>query len=655
MKNKSITRFVSWLLLAALVCLSLPTVTLAADEATASVTLGANSVVGTAGNTTVTFNITEDDLEAGATVSFTLPANLDLTDLAYASDTFGSGDWNSCVVGIANSVTCTTTLGMPAQVGGTIVLSGVVAKYAATSQAITNLTFVNGGGDPVTGDSTGSVTNTTASDAAASLTLTANALKGGVGNTTLTFTLGYAMASGDTVVFVAPNNLDVTNVSFYSETFAGAGTFSGCTDSGQTITCTADGAITAGTGTIVLRGITANSEGTSKTITSLAVNDDSAGGADISSDASGAVTNTYTGGKTQTVTVAQYSNVTGLKAADSAEGVVLTWDDSVSEAAGYVDIYRGFGSPELVNGNVYARVDRGVKTFTDKNVKTGDKMAYLVKAVGTSGTSTGAGVTYTVGSPATTTETPATTTETTTGATEEATTTEATEEATTTSEETEKATELKDVATHWAKDVIEKAQAMEIVKGDPDGNFRPDAGLNRAEAAAIMGRVLGLDGAVVDAAPFTDVEKGIWFGGYVAKLKELGVVKGNPDGTFEGVEAINRAEFLKLAMEAYFYGNAEKKAEFDAMDMTKMENPFADLDSKAWYAKYVLVGAKWGFVAGSDCDGKKCFNAERGITRAEAVKIVINIFGTETKVEEAMPEDAKTEEATEKTTEEVAS
>jgi hypothetical protein len=264
-------------------------------------------------------------------------------------------------------------------------------------------------------------------------------------------------------------------------------------------------------------------------------------------------------------------------------------------------------------------------------------------------------VTTTESTPATTTETPATTTETTTGATEEATTTEATEEATTTSEETEKATELKDVATHWAKDVIEKAQAMEIVKGDPDGNFRPDAGLNRAEAAAIMGRVLGLDGAVVDAAPFTDVEKGIWFGGYVAKLKELGVVKGNPDGTFEGVEAINRAEFLKLAMEAYFYGNAEKKAEFDAMDMTKMENPFADLDSKAWYAKYVLAGAKWGFVAGSDCDGKKCFNAERGITRAEAVKIVINIFGTETKVEEAMPEDAKTEEATEKTTEEVAS
>jgi hypothetical protein len=87
------------------------------------------------------------------------------------------------------------------------------------------------------------------------------------------------------------------------------------------------------------------------------------------------------------------------------------------------------------------------------------------------------------------------------------------------------------------------------------------------------------------------------------------------------------------------------------MDMTKMENPFADLDSKAWYAKYVLAGANWGFVAGSDCDGKKCFNAERGITRAEAVKIVINIFGTETKVEEAMPEDAKTEE----TTEEVAS
>lgn len=525
----------------------------------------------------------------GDTLSITLPSNLpkwaNLTfTVEYDADVTNDGVGETAILEVPGNGTYSVDIVNDRQID---IIWDVTTWGAVNDDASTIRVLITASAAPTFADSTTEFTwegatvamdsqpsgtdtvDVSASDAAASVSLSdpRRLERGNV--TTLTFTLGYAMAANDTVVFTMPSNLDVSGVAYSSDTFDGAGVFS-CAASGQVVTCTADDAITAGTGNILMTGIYATVATSSQTVTSLAVNDNSAGDADISSDASGTVTDTK-----------------------SASG----------------------GS----------------------NRRTTSSAAETQSSPTT--------VTTTESTPATTTETPATTSETTTGATDEATTTEATvEEATTTSEETEKATELKDVATHWAKDVIEKAQAMEIVKGDPDGNFRPDAGLNRAEAAAIMGRVLGLDGAVVDAAPFTDVEKGIWFGGYVAKLKELGVVKGNPDGTFEGVEAINRAEFLKLAMEAYFYGNAEKKAEFDAMDMTKMENPFADLDSKAWYAKYVLAGANWGFVAGSDCDGKKCFNAERGITRAEAVKIVINIFGTETKVEEAMPEDAKTEE-----------
>jgi hypothetical protein len=47
-----------------------------------------------------------------------------------------------------------------------------------------------------------------------------------------------------------------------------------------------------------------------------------------------------------------------------------------------------------------------------------------------------------------------------------------------------------DIANHWARNEINGAAAAGLLEGYPDGTFRPDVNILRAEAAAIMNRVL---------------------------------------------------------------------------------------------------------------------------------------------------------------------
>lgn len=54
---------------------------------------------------------------------------------------------------------------------------------------------------------------------------------------------------------------------------------------------------------------------------------------------------------------------------------------------------------------------------------------------------------------------------------------------------------FKDVpANHWARESIERLAQLGIIKGDEQGNFRPDQPITRAEVAALLDRVLKLLG-----------------------------------------------------------------------------------------------------------------------------------------------------------------
>ncbi|MDF1617945.1 S-layer homology domain-containing protein [Petrocella sp. FN5] len=50
----------------------------------------------------------------------------------------------------------------------------------------------------------------------------------------------------------------------------------------------------------------------------------------------------------------------------------------------------------------------------------------------------------------------------------------------------------KDIDNHWAKNTIQTWMDLDLVSGYPDGTFRPDANITRAEYMALVNNVYSL-------------------------------------------------------------------------------------------------------------------------------------------------------------------
>lgn len=109
---------------------------------------------------------------------------------------------------------------------------------------------------------------------------------------------------------------------------------------------------------------------------------------------------------------------------------------------------------------------------------------------------------------------------------------------------------------------------------------------------------------------FTDVEKYDTYGTAIYYLKTAGIVDGYADGTFKPGAKINRAEFLKILLEAQDYEGAGS-------------NCFTDVTSGKWYVPYVCKAEQLGFVSGYS-DGS--FKPTQPITFVEASKIISNVM-----------------------------
>jgi uncharacterized repeat protein (TIGR02543 family) len=84
-----------------------------------------------------------------------------------------------------------------------------------------------------------------------------------------------------------------------------------------------------------------------------------------------------------------------------------------------------------------------------------------------------------------------------------------------------------------------------MVAGFPDGTFHPDSGLTRAEAATLLVKVAGLQPAS-GPIPFSDVPASNWAYGNIAAAATAGLVHGYPDGAFRPDAVLTRAEGISL-------------------------------------------------------------------------------------------------------------
>lgn len=112
---------------------------------------------------------------------------------------------------------------------------------------------------------------------------------------------------------------------------------------------------------------------------------------------------------------------------------------------------------------------------------------------------------------------------------------------------------FKDAEHHWAQYYIELLYRKGIVKGKAEGIYGPNDPLTRAEFTKIALNAIGetVDPLEdVKTAPFSDVALYAWYVPYVKKAKELGLINGYPDGTFKPDSEINRAEAIKILLSA---------------------------------------------------------------------------------------------------------
>lgn len=714
----------------------LPTIaTVAAPQLTASIALAANSVVGTAGNTTLTMTFPRA-LANTDTVVFTMPTNFSIPNGAItSSETFGGAGTFACT-GVAGTrvITCTASGVITGNGEGTLVMEGIQSLWdSAAATNVADLTVndvATGAGADIALDATVAVADTTPeTQLTASIALGDNSVVGTAGNTTLTLTLPRALAATDTIVFTMPTNFSIPNgaITVASETMGGAGviTCSGVSAT-RVVTCVTNGVITGdAAGTIVLEGMLSLWDSAGATnVADLTVNDNAAGGGlDMAVDATVAVADTTAATLTSTnvepaslvagttgsvpvtfttinalpnngvikVTFGSGFNVGGANtgACSSQDGTFVTTVSGQTviitrQADGASE---GAGAQTCTIAGIRNPTSSGTTgTYTISTYLTGGTSLLDTDAAVTADTITGGGGSSSdetpsditppsnvsvsvVGAPRVPTASVQLTLAA-TGATEmlisnssdysggtwEAFTTvkswtltsgaglktvyvefrdaahnvstaqtnvtvdvtaptpEVIEEPAATQETEEvgtpdETTGFTDTADSWAVNYINELFTMGAVSGKTSTTFAPNDDITRAEMVKIA--VLTFDIAVTDGATptFTDVSASDWYAKYLAAAQTAGIISGYADGTFLPNSKVNRAEALKIVLEA-------SGLSIDGA----ATSPFTDVVAGVWYAKYVNYAYAQGIISGKSAT---LFAPEDNITRAEMAKVAV--------------------------------
>ena len=177
-------------------------------------------------------------------------------------------------------------------------------------------------------------------------------------------------------------------------------------------------------------------------------------------------------------------------------------------------------------------------------------------------------------------------------------------------------------SSHWAKNYIEELYREGIVQGRDNGIFAPDESITRAEFVKIALSSIGeTASSSVTNAPFPDVPLFAWYAPYVAKAKNLGLISGRPDGTFGPDDNINRAEALKILLNAFNFDLTKKPA--ITSDIAKQR--FIDLPQDSWYYQYANFAIQNGIVDGTGSENNtfRFFKPSEYITRAEMAKLAV--------------------------------
>jgi hypothetical protein len=172
-----------------------------------------------------------------------------------------------------------------------------------------------------------------------------------------------------------------------------------------------------------------------------------------------------------------------------------------------------------------------------------------------------------------------------------------------------------DVQNHADRIVIEALASRGVLSGKDNANFDPDAGVTRAEFAAIVTRALGLP--ETEDSVFTDVPDSAWYAKPVGTAYHYGIVSGVTPANFNPNGAITRQETaVMVARAAKLCG---MNTDTDALTIRDTLAQFDDYRTAADWAQGALA-----FCYGADImdDAALDIKPEEPVRRAEIARML---------------------------------
>jgi len=100
-------------------------------------------------------------------------------------------------------------------------------------------------------------------------------------------------------------------------------------------------------------------------------------------------------------------------------------------------------------------------------------------------------------------------------------------------------------ASNWASDGITKATQMGLMNGYPDGQFRPEDKITRAEMASVASRILGSGSDEGGGVSYSDIS-GHWASAAIIQVSAAGKLRGYENGMFRPDQMLTRSEAVVL-------------------------------------------------------------------------------------------------------------
>lgn len=177
---------------------------------------------------------------------------------------------------------------------------------------------------------------------------------------------------------------------------------------------------------------------------------------------------------------------------------------------------------------------------------------------------------------------------------------------------------------YWAAPQINLLSEQGVIVGYPDGNFKPDDNVTRAEFAAMSIRALGQEHTkVAQTVNFTDVTEEHWAYNDIQKALYFDLITSDKEGDlFRPEDSVSRAESLSIAVNAL---TTETISMAKAQEV--LERQYIDANTiPEWFIIPAGKAEILGMVVVAPTMQKAALEAERPATRAEVAAILFKMM-----------------------------